>query len=230
MKPAALLAILTVFVGGPLFAQSPSPRPVGASPTVVDGVFATYRDIPGVTSEEIQSIEALREKNPQFIYAMLLNTEMFVGEDGRIEGFAALFCGWLSRLFGIPFKPAIYAWGDLIAGIKSNEIDFTGELTATEERRKTYFMTDAIAERWIKSFRLAGSKPVMEIVQTRPIRCCFLEGTVTIKEVTSHLTGKYEVILVNNDSAAYNMLESGKATPILTRIRRRPSFAFTAMS
>jgi len=203
MKTPALLAILAVFFGAPLFAHD--------RPAAVDGVFANYRDIPGVTSEEIQAVEALREKKPQFIYGMLSTTETFVGEDGKIEGFTALFCEWLSRLFGIPFKPAIYNWGDLIAGLKSKEIDFTGELTANEERRKTYFMTDAIAERSIKILRLAGSKPIAEVIQSRPLRSCFLEGTTTIHDVTSRLQGGYEISLVNDDSSAYMMLKSGKA-------------------
>jgi len=200
-----------MFLGAAAFAKVQPRTPGGVSPADSIGVFATYRDIPGVTDEEIRSIETLREKRPRFVYGMLSTTEMFVGEDGRIEGFAALFCDWLSRLFGIPFKPAVYNWGDLIAGLKSNEIDFTGELTATDERRKSYFMTDAIAERWIKSFRLEGSKPIIEIIQSRPIRCCFLEGTVTINDVTSHFMDKYEIVLVNNDSSAYQMLKSGKA-------------------
>jgi signal transduction histidine kinase len=208
IRAVTLFAILAVFLGAAAFAQAPPRTPAGASLTG-GGVFATYRDIPGVTSEEIRSIEALRGKRPHFVYAMLLNTEMFVGEEGKIEGFGALFCDWLSQLFGITFKPAIYNWGDLIAGIKSNEIDFTGELTATEERRQTYFMTDAIAERWIKIFRLAGSKPIIEIIQSRPVRCCFLDGTVTIDAVTSHMMGRYEIILVNDDSTAYSMLKSG---------------------
>ena len=211
MKTSVPLPVLAVFFAAALFVRAQPPHPVGPPSAVADGVFATYRDIPGVTSEEIQSIESLREKRPQFIYGMLSTTEAFVGEDGGIEGFTALFCGWLSRLFGIPFKPAIYNWGDLIAGLKSKEIDFTGELTANEERRKTYFMTDAIAERSIKIFRLAGGKPVAEIIQSRPLRCCFLEGTTTINDVTSRLQGGYEIFLVNDDSSAYRMLKSGKA-------------------
>jgi len=212
VRAATLLTILAAFFSAAVFAEiQPHRTPVGVSSTDDGGVFTTYRDIPGVTSEEIQAIEALREKKPQIVYGMLLNTELFVGEEGKNEGFAALFCEWLSRLFGIPFKPVIYNWGDLVAGLKSNEIDFTGELTATEERRKTYFMTDAIAERWIKIFRLAGSKPIIEIIQSRPVRCCFLEGTVTIDAVTSRLMDKYEIITVNDDSSAYRMLKNGKA-------------------
>ncbi|MDR2694099.1 MAG: transporter substrate-binding domain-containing protein [Chitinispirillales bacterium] len=173
--------------------------------------FASYRDIPGVTDDEIRDIEALRGKTPHFVYGMLSTTETFAGDNGEIGGFAALFCEWLSRLFGIPFKPAIYDWGDLVAGLKSHKIDFTGEMTPTDERRKTYFMTDPIAERLIKTFRLADSKPILEIIQSRPLRSCFLEGTTTIQEVISRLQGKYEIILVNDYNSAYQTLKRGEA-------------------
>jgi len=173
-------------------------------------VFTDYRDIPGVTNAEIVAIEALKNKKPRLIYGSVSSTETFIGDDGKIGGFSALFCEWLSRLFGIPFEPVIYEWNDLIPGLRSGEINFTGELTATEERRKTCFMTDAIAERLIKTFRLADSKPISEIIQSRPLRCCFLEGTTTIDDVTSRLRYEYEVILVDDYGSMYSALKSGK--------------------
>jgi PAS domain S-box-containing protein len=176
-----------------------------------DGVFTSYRDIPGVTENEIRDVEALREKTHFFVYGMLQTAETFIGENGEIEGYSALFCEWLSQLFGIPFKPALYEWGDLMAGMEAGEVDFTGEMTATAERRKTYFMTDAIVERSIKTFRLVDSRPIPEIIRSRPPRCCFLEGTTTVGNVTSRLRGEYEIILVNNYNTAYNALKSGEA-------------------
>jgi signal transduction histidine kinase/DNA-binding response OmpR family regulator/ABC-type amino acid transport substrate-binding protein len=173
--------------------------------------FTSYRDIPGVTENEIKAVETLRENTPFFVYGMLSTTETFAGENGEVGGFTALFCGWLSQLFGIPFKPAIYEWGDLVTGITSNKIDFTGEMTATDERRKIFFMTDAIAERSVKTFRLADSKPIPEIISSRPLRCCFLDGTTTINDVTSHLQGEYEIILVDNYKAAYQMIKNTEA-------------------
>ena len=173
-------------------------------------LFYSYTEIPGVTEEEIQAVEALKTKKSSFVYGVQESTEAFTGENGKIEGYSALFCEWLSRLFGIPFKTVIFEWGDLVAGINSKNIDFTGEMTATDERRKTYFMTDTIVERSIKTFRLADSKPIEEIFYSRPLRCCFLEGATTINDITSHLNGKYEVIEVSNFAYAYNALKNGE--------------------
>ena len=170
--------------------------------------FTSFQDIPGVTEDEIRAIEALREKTLFFIYGMSESTETFLGKDDEIGGYSVLFCEWLSQLFGIPFKPVIYEWGDLVEGINAQRIDFTGEMTPTDERRKTYFMTDAIVERSIKIFRLAGSKTIMEIARSRPLRCCFLDGTTTIGEVTSRLPGEYKIIEVNDYTSAYHALKN----------------------
>jgi len=173
--------------------------------------FASYRDIPGVTEDEIRAVEELRGKTPFFIYGMLESAETFINEKGEIGGFTALFCNWLSQLFGIPFRPEIYEWGGLLAGMKAGEIDFTGEMTATPERRGTYFMTDAVIERSVKIFRLEGGAPADEIIRTRPLRCCFLEGTTTIKNVASRLRGEYTIITADSYNAAYRSLKNGEA-------------------
>jgi PAS domain S-box-containing protein len=174
-------------------------------------IFTSYLDIPGVTEDEIKAVKALQKKIPFFIYGMSESTETFIGEDGEIGGYSVLFCEWLSQLFGIPFKPALYEWGDLVEGINAYEIDFTGEMTPTHERRKTYFMTDAIVERSIRIFRLADSKPITEIIRSRPLQCCFLEGTTTISDVTSRLSGEYKIIEVNDYTSAYRKLKNGEA-------------------
>jgi PAS domain S-box-containing protein len=173
--------------------------------------FTSYREVPGVTEDELRAVDTLRGKTPFFVYGMLSCTEAFIGENGEIRGFTALFCKWLSQLFEIPFKPALYEWGDLITGLETGKVDFTGELTATAERQKTWFMTDAIAERSVKTFRLADSKPITDIIRSRPLRCCFLEDTTTIDDITSRLQGRYNIIYVDNYGAAYHALKNGEA-------------------
>jgi hypothetical protein len=40
--------------------------------------FASFRDIPGVTDDEIKAIEALQAKTDHFIFGMPLSTEIFI--------------------------------------------------------------------------------------------------------------------------------------------------------
>jgi len=185
--------------------------------TGVTPKYHSYKDIPGVTSAETDAIESLRAKRTSFVYGMNPSSEAFYTADGTITGFSSLFCGWLSELFGISFKPAIFEWGDLVSGLSDGKIDFTGELTAAEERknptdpnRKPYFMTDAITERTVKIMRLAGSGSLSEIAASRPLKYAFLTDATTINDVSSNTNEKFESIMINDYETAYALLKSGE--------------------
>jgi diguanylate cyclase (GGDEF)-like protein len=172
--------------------------------------YSSFRDIPNVTQEEIDAIKALQEKESVLIYGMNNSTEAFYDENGEIKGYAALFCEYLSHLFGIRFKPVIYEWNHLIAGLDSGSIDFTGELTATEERRKTYHMTSTIAERSVKYFRIKNSMSFEEIAKSRPLRYAFLEGSTTADAISKFIDKKTEIIFLHDHDSVHNMLASGQ--------------------
>ena len=174
--------------------------------------YASYREIPGVTDDEIQAIETLRERTGYFSYGMLPSTEMFDDlRKGEINGYSAMLCRWLTEMFGIEFRPALHEWEALLTGLESGEIDFSGELTPTAERRMKYFMTkEPIAMRSVKSFRLYGSQSLESIAESRPVRYVFLGGATTIAGVKSLLQNKYEIILVYDYDAAYEKLKSGE--------------------
>jgi signal transduction histidine kinase/CheY-like chemotaxis protein/ABC-type amino acid transport substrate-binding protein len=174
-------------------------------------VYTSYSDIPGVTDEEAAAVENLRRKTDAFVYGMNLSAETFYdNEQGRVAGYSALFCDWLTKLFGIPFKPQIYEWNDLLAGLESGEISFTGELTATEERRKTYLMTDPIAERTVKAMRIANGKDLDDTAKERPLRYAFLKDTTTPALVSPFIRKDSEIFFVGDYGTAYAMLKSGK--------------------
>ena len=188
-------------------ACEPSSKPkVGRPPPV----YTSFLEIPGVTGEEIAAIEKLRGENRPFIFGMNPSTDAFIGEDGAFGGYSALFCDWLSDLFGMPFKPALYEWEDLVAGLESQAIDFTGEMTATEERRAVYFMTDAIAERTIKFMRLKGAEALYKTEKQRPLRYAFLEDAVTHDQVSPYLKEGSEYVFVGNYSDAYRLLKDDR--------------------
>ncbi len=170
--------------------------------------YKSFRDIPGVTNEEIQAIEELGKQVEFFVYGANPATEAFYNENGKIKGFTALFCELLTDLFGIPFKPKLYEWDALVAGLESGEIAFSGDLTATDERRKTYFMTDPIALRSIKLFHLADSPPLSEIAEQRPLRYAFLDGAVTFKDVEKNSKDPFEPIFINDYDIAYEKLKN----------------------
>ena len=177
----------------------------------VEPIFTWYRDIPGVTSEEIDAINALCEQTEYFVYGMPLSIEAFKNEDGEISGFSAMFCDWLTGLFGIPFKPAIYELQDLFSGLASGDISFSGELTITEDRLKVFYMTSALISRPVKYFRLEGAESLSDIAKERLVRCGFINGAATISAILAELTpGTYEIVLLDDFSRVYDALTSGR--------------------
>ena len=174
--------------------------------------YNSYRDIPGVTEEEIAEIEAIRQRTDYIIYGASPTTEMFVDiQTGETRGYSALFCEWLSELFDIEFRPMFYEWVDLLSGLESGEIGFTGELTPTEERRENYFMTDTIVMRLIKAFRIRNSPSIEDIKKIRPVRYIFFEGTTTMADVLPHLDADDEIIILPGYDEAYQKLRDGEA-------------------
>ena len=47
--------------------------------------FSSYRDVPGVTPEEIEAIEAFREQGASFTYGMIFNTEAYINSFSEID-------------------------------------------------------------------------------------------------------------------------------------------------
>ncbi len=178
-------------------------------------VLHNFRDIPGVTSEEVAAIEALQKQYPDLSYGMLNSTETFLRDDGSIGGYSALFCRWLSELFGITFVPHIYDWDDLFSGFENGSIDFTGELTSTPERIEKYIMTGTFTERTIKAFRMQDSESLAEIAKWRKLRYAFLRGSSTIATVADSSAFNVEQILVDSEIEAIAKLRAGEVDAFL---------------
>ncbi|MDR0464597.1 MAG: transporter substrate-binding domain-containing protein [Treponema sp.] len=174
--------------------------------------YANFRDIPGITEAEISAVETLQRQGISFIYGMTPTIEAFYNKDNEVRGFSALFCEWLTGILEIQFKPAIYNWSDIISGLRTGEIDFTGILSPTEERRRTYYMTSPIIQRTLKYFRIAGSRSFSDIEETRPLRFIFLEGSLTPNQlISSNTFHRFESVFVNDFDSAYLQLKNGEA-------------------
>ena len=179
--------------------------------------YISFRDIPGVTEEEIAAIEHLQKTIPFFTYGSTDNTEAFYDENGEISGFTSIICDWFSVMFGIPFVPKQYTFSDLLGRLRTQEVAFTDLLTLTEERRKTYAMTDPIFQRWVMTYRLRGSAPLPEIADSRVLRYAFLAGSTNFADVSRHLEeGTFEAILVGSNEEAYALLKNNEADAFFT--------------
>jgi PAS domain S-box-containing protein len=187
-------------------------------------MYKSFKDIPGLTNEEIAAIEALQKEHSTFKYAMTLSTEAFLTKDGEVGGFSSLLCQWLTDLLGIPFKPEIYERNNLLHGLESKEIDFTGDLTISDERKKKYLMTGTIAERSLKAFKIEDAPSIADVAKSRLPRLAFMQGFASFDNVKRVMDNAFEPIFVDNYEEAYKAIKSGDADAFLTMNITKPNF------
>ncbi|MCL2479631.1 MAG: transporter substrate-binding domain-containing protein, partial [Treponema sp.] len=175
--------------------------------------YSSYRNIPGVTADELNSVEKLRAKYGSFVFGSVASTESFYGEDGSVSGFTALLCEWLSGLFDIPFVPQLHEWQDLVPGLESGAINFTGDLTSQNNFPGNNFLTtETINSHIISYMQIDGSDTVQEISGVRPPRLVFLENSAALKIIAPLVDfGNYEISYAGNIAGVYKMLKSGEA-------------------
>ena len=203
MKKALLTVLIVVF----LLSCSVSTDKAGQN--------VSFKNIPGVTDEEIGAIEALLQQRQFFEFGMTLSAEAF-HSDNVVKGYAALFCGWMTELFGIPFIPIIYEKNDLAAGLNSGKIDFTGDLPPSKAGDSARFETSAIAQRTIKYFRIKNSRALSEIAADRPLRFIFLNGSAAYEHVTASENYKnIAPIFIEDYRTVYGLLKNGEADAFL---------------
>ena len=171
--------------------------------------YNDYKKIPNITDEEIAAIEKLQVEKPKVRFAMNESIELFKNQDGSLGGFTVLLCEELSQLFKIDFEPEIVEWDDLISGLQNKEIDFTGELTKTEDRKDTYYMTDAIAERSIKYFKLKNGKDIDDIAKSRRLEIAFLDGSTSYDYVKKSSEYDFNPHYVGDFDEVAKLLEAG---------------------
>ncbi|MCL2147598.1 MAG: GGDEF domain-containing protein, partial [Synergistaceae bacterium] len=170
----------------------------------------TYKDVPGVTDEEIAGIEALKSNRGEFSYGSLYGTEAFFQPDGSTAGFSSEFCSFLSDFFGMDFVLEIYEWDELTRNIVDKSLDFTGELTSTEERNQVYTMSAPIAERFLRIFTNKFSDNVIIGANVNRLKIGFLEDSITEASILKVYPASYTRIDVENYQMAADLLESGE--------------------
>lgn len=185
--------------------------------------ITTYKDIPGITEEEISRIESLKETVPYFNYGTLLSVESYISDDGSYEGFSVKLCGFLSEIFGMEFRVNLYEWDELIDKLEAHEIDFTGELTMTEERLQKYSMTRPIAERLLRIFTLENNNIVTE-ADAEGMRIGFLEDTVTADAILRAYNISFIPVYVPDYASAAFLISQGEIDAFVDEAVADPAF------
>jgi PAS domain S-box-containing protein len=197
--------LVCIFIGSII-----SCTPEIAKPPFDVSLIKTYRDLPGVTAEEIAAVEALISSGRSFSFGARPTTEAFILPDGRPAGFAVAFCELLSDLFEIPFVLEFHTWDRLRAGLNSGIIDFAGDLSATPELRQIYNMSHSIAEHSLAAFTYGDSVKIKSEADLNGLKIGFLENATSVLAVmNTYPELSYEMVVVKNIPEAAEKLASG---------------------
>jgi len=210
---SVLILLLCTLAGASMGCQGVSSAPASFNINSIK----SYRDIPGVTQDEIEAIEALKAEKQNFTFGSLPSSESFVLPDGTQQGFMPMLCDLLTDLFGIPFIGEQHTWATLIKGIDNTKIDFTGEMSATPELRQRYLMSYQIAERTLGVFTYGDSIVLETESDLNELKVGFLEGTNiadSIHEVYPSL--KFETVLLGDAQTALDALKDGQVDVFIT--------------
>ena len=223
LKPKALLcaliciALLLTVVAG---CQSQ------AEPSAQVWAYSSYRDVPGVTDEEIEAVEALKTKYTSFVYGMLPSTEAFVKSDGTLAGFGPSVCDWLSEMFDFQFEPQILTTLNVFDALGEGEIDFTGDISITPERREIYYSAGPIAMRTLTMIRHKESPPLDVIAETRLPRYAFRRGSASINDFAAVTPeGTYEEVIIDSIGTTYPLLQEGEIDALIALNTAQAAFA-----
>jgi signal transduction histidine kinase/CheY-like chemotaxis protein len=177
----------------------------------IDSSIKSYRDIPGVTAEEITAIEAFKAEGRTFSYGSMNSTEAFKLQDGTNAGFAALFCKLLSDLFGIPFIQKKVFWDDQVRWIGDMSLDFSSDMTPTPERMKRLFMTHSIAERSLGIFFHENNDRFQAEEDVNGLKLGFYAGGITAQSVMkAYPSLNFEIIELVTIHEAAESIASGR--------------------
>ena len=171
----------------------------------------SYSDIPGVTLDELQAIEAIKAERHNFILGVLPSSEAFVSPDGTKQGFIPMLCDLLSGLFDIQFTEEPHGMDSLLKGINDTVIDFTSEMPPTADLRQKHLVSYPIAERTLGVYTYGDSLKIESEKDLNNLRIGFLEDTTVVDSIhAAYPSLKIQPVLLKDLQEAVDALKSGR--------------------
>jgi len=185
----------------------------------------SYKSLSNITAEEIEAIEKLKTEHERFTYGALLTSEAFVLENGEYEGFSKRFCEFLSSFFGIEFVLELYERDELINRLTDGSVDFSGEISPTEEWSHSFYITSPIAERTLSVYSNVSDRKIYDGDDLNGYEIGFLEGSSIAEEIRKLYSVPFTEVSVENYQTAKKWLKSGNIDAFIDYSAVDPIFA-----
>ncbi|MDR3211756.1 MAG: response regulator [Planctomycetota bacterium] len=166
-------------------------------------------DIPGLSPNEIQAINDLRQRGTPIRYVMPPGIEAFYLDNGEVSGVSSLLASWLSLIFELDIRVEILPWERLLPTLRDKTSSITSALPDTPEWRREFYMTPPVTVRPIKVYRRDSQSPLNRLGGDFP-RFAFIEGTAHQESVRAALRRVFVTVWVKDHDIAFELLEKGE--------------------
>ncbi|MDR2786761.1 MAG: transporter substrate-binding domain-containing protein, partial [Candidatus Accumulibacter sp.] len=156
-----------------------------------DAFPANFRDIPGITQEEIQALEKVLAKRKTFSYGVMEGSECFYRDDGSLDGYTVMLIESVRELFGIAIEIKTYKWNALRQGIRDRSIDFSGDFDPDNISAPGLVVSRPVRERSIKFVSRSTGVPPSDAAARGALRVAFLRDSTAGKLAIPHLRKQY---------------------------------------
>lgn len=154
-------------------------------------VYESYKDIPGVTSEEIAGVDALIAKRQKIVFGAPISSYAFVKDTGEYGGYYELLTRWLSDFFDIPFELKLYSFPDLKENLANGTIQVAPSYLAPNAFEGTRITTTSVFQHAIRYVSLVDSSELKEQSAKRPLTVGYLDGSNSVKAAQVYLEGDF---------------------------------------
>jgi len=191
-----------------------------------ENIINSYRDIPGITNEEISAIEEIKLSKQSFSFGVKYSAERYVLPDGTAAGFTPKLCELLSLLFGIRFIEEVNSLEYIKNGFENGSIDFICEYIPIAERNNFYYMTNPVAERKLGLFTNKESIYLKQESSLDKIKMGFYENNITADAI-NHIYPelKFDEVKVKDPPEAAQMLQNGSIDVFIADINESYYFS-----
>ncbi len=165
----------------------------------INATETSYKDIDGITLEEINYIENFKNNNESISIATRLSSECYYDDEGNRVGFSIELADFFTKYFGINFEVSMY---DTLVEVEENIFnendDFSLLFTLNEERKQKYYYTESALSRVIIQHRLNGAESFDNIVSNRKLKFGFLGATIMSTYIAENIKHPFDIEIYNS--------------------------------
>ncbi|MDR0306773.1 MAG: transporter substrate-binding domain-containing protein [Chitinispirillales bacterium] len=182
--------------------------------------YKSYKDIPGVTREEINAVKSIRNLRENLTFGYVVETEAQKTPVDEFTAFTFDFFSLLSSLFGIEFVSRGFDRLDSLKnGLDRREIDFTTGLIMTPGQKNEYHASVTVVGRYVHIFTHKDFLDIKHVNDIMGRKAAFLEGGEVV--IADHISHNYpglffKTVEVSTPQQAASMIRSGEAEMFLT--------------